>query len=120
LPRFSPWPWAIAATAAALATFAVVLSVLAGPHGDPWWQNVLALSAVGASVAVGLLIAVRRPGHRIGWLLLANGAILAGAGVAQGYAQYAVQERPGALPGAEWAVLWDQSAWPLRPATKPG
>jgi signal transduction histidine kinase len=87
--------------------------VLAGPHGDPWWQNVLALSAVGASVAVGLLIAVRRPGHRIGWLLLANGAILAGAGVAQSYAQYAVQERPGALPGADWAVLWDQSAWPL-------
>jgi signal transduction histidine kinase len=113
LPRFSPWPWAIAATAAALATFAAVLSVLAGSHGDPWWQGVLALSAVGASVTVGLLIAVRRPGHPIGWLLLANGAILAGAGVAQGYAQYAILERPGALPGAEWAVLWDQAAWPL-------
>ena len=113
MPRFSPWPWAIAATAAALATFAAVLNTLAGPHGDPWWQSVLALTAVGASIAVGLLIAVRRPGHPIGWLLLANGAILAAAGVAQGYAQYAVQERPGALPGAEWAVLWDQAAWPL-------
>jgi signal transduction histidine kinase len=113
LRRFSAWPWLIAAAAAALATFALVLGVLAGSHGDPWWQNFLALSAVAASVTVGLLIAVKRPGHPIGWLLLANGAIEAGAGVAQGYAQYATQEHPGALPGAEWAVLWDQSAWPL-------
>lgn len=111
--RFSAWPWLIAAATAALATFAVVLGVLAGSHGDPWWQTFLALSAVAASVTVGLLIAVKRPGHPIGWLLLANGAIEAGAGVAQGYAQYATQEHPGALPGAEWAVLWDQSAWPL-------
>jgi two-component system, NarL family, sensor kinase len=113
LRRFSAWPWLIAAAAAALATFAVVLNVRAGSHGDPWWQQVLAMSAVGASVGVGLLIAVRRPGHLIGWLLLANGLIMAGAGVAQGYAQYAVLESPGALPGATWAVLWDQAAWPL-------
>ena len=103
----------IAAAATALATFAVVLNARAGSHGDPWWQQVLALSAVGASVGVGVLIAVRRPGHLIGWLLLADGLIMAGAGVAQGYAQYAVLESPGALPGAAWAVLWDQEAWPL-------
>ena len=34
-------------------------------------------------------------------------------GVAEGYAQYAVLENPGALPGADWAVLWNEHAWPL-------
>jgi hypothetical protein len=34
-------------------------------------------------------------------------------GAAEPYAQYALQESPGALPGPAWAVLWVQSAWPL-------
>ena len=58
-------------------------------------------------------MAVRRPGHPIGWLLIANAFLLATFGVAEAYAAYALQEQPGALPGPEWAVLWDQSAWPL-------
>jgi signal transduction histidine kinase len=106
-------PWAIAALAVVLGGFVIVLDVLAGGHGDPWWQTALGLGAGLASVAMGLLITVRRRGHPIGWLLLANGLMLATFGVAEGYAEYAVLEDPGALPGAEWAVLWDQSAWPL-------
>ena len=66
-----------------------------------------------ASCGVGLLVAVRRPGHPIGWLLIANAFLMATFGVAEAYAAYALQEQPGALPGPEWAVLWDQSAWPL-------
>ena len=56
---------------------------------------------------------LRRPGHPIGWLLLANALLLTTIGFAQAYAAYALREQPGALPGPEWAVLWDQSAWPL-------
>ncbi|MDX6588605.1 MAG: hypothetical protein QOI31_3078 [Solirubrobacterales bacterium] len=106
-------PWALATLAIGLGAFATVLDVLAGEHGEPWWQTALSLGAGIVSVALGLLITVRRRGHPIGWLLLANGLIFATFGVAQAYAQYAVLEDPGALPGAEWAVLWDQSAWPL-------
>ena len=107
------WAWFLATVAVGFTAFAVVLSVLAGSSADPWWQNALGFAAVVASLAIGSLIVARRPGHPIGWLLLANGALLASFGAAAPYAQYAVQERPGALPGPEWAVLWDQSAWPL-------
>src|SRR3954449_2626093 len=110
--RASVWPWVAAACVTGLAVFALVLSVLAGGHADPWW-TALALVAVSISLALGLLIALRRPGNRMAWPLFANAAVLAAAGVAEGYAQYAVLEEPGALPGAGWAVLWDQKAWPL-------
>jgi len=111
--RFSPWPWVLAAAAVAFGVLASVLNVLAGSHGEPAWQWVLAVVVMLASNGVGLLVAVRRPGHPIGWLLIANAFLLATFGVAEAYAAYALQEQPGALPGPEWAVLWDQSAWPL-------
>ena len=105
--------WVVAAAAVTFGALAVVLNALAGSHGEPAWQWVLAGAAVLASSGVGLLVAIRRPGHPIGWLLLANALLLASIGFAQAYAAYALQEQPGALPGPEWAVLWDQSAWPL-------
>ena len=107
------WPWVAAAAAVTFGALALVLNALAGSHGEPAWQWVLAVAVVLASSGVGLLVAVRRPGHPIGWLLLANAILLATFGVAQAYAAYALLEQPGALPGPEWAVLWDQSAWPL-------
>jgi signal transduction histidine kinase len=112
---FASPPWALAALAVGLSAFVVVLDVLAGAgeHGVESWANALGITGVLVSVALGLLITVRHEGHPIGWLLLANGLLLASSGVAIGYAQYAVLADPGALPGAEWAVLWDQSAWPL-------
>lgn len=111
--RSSLRPWVLAAVAVVLGVSAFVLDALAGSHGDGWWLNVLAASALVATAGVGLLVAVRRPDHPIGWLLQATAILLAASGTAQGYAEYSVLEQPGALPGAEWAVLWDQSAWPL-------
>jgi signal transduction histidine kinase len=111
--RSSPWPWVFAAVAVGFGVFASVLNVLAGSHGEPGWQWALAVVVTLASCGVGLLVAVRRPGHPIGWLLIANAFLLASFGVAEAYAAYALQEQPGALPAPEWAVLWDQSAWPL-------
>ena len=113
MARSHVWPWVLAAAAAAVGVSATVLNALAGSHGEPWWQNAVGLTAVAASGGVGLLLAVRKPGHPIGWLLLANAILLATFGLAEGYSAYALQEHPGALPGAEWAVLWNESAWPL-------
>jgi hypothetical protein len=111
--RSSSWPWVLATAAVGFGVLASVLNVLAGSHGEPVWQWVLAAVVTVASCGVGLLVAVRRPGHPIGWLLIANSFLLATFGVAEAYAAYALQEQPGALPGPEWAVLWGQSAWPL-------
>ena len=97
----------------AFGVLGTVLNVLAGSHGEPAWQWALGAGVMLASTGVGLLVTVRRPGHPIGWLLLANAFLLATFAVAEPYAAYALQEQPGALPGPEWAVLWDQSAWPL-------
>lgn len=104
--RSSAWAWALAAAAVALLAFALALSLLAGSHGSPWWEVVLGVVAVLSSAAIGLLVVVRRGGHLVGWLLLANALIPATWFFTESYAQYAVLEDPGALPGAEWAVLW--------------
>jgi hypothetical protein len=97
-------PWTLVAAAAGLVLAGAVLNALAGAHGEPWWQGALWVVATLASAGVGLLIALRRRGHPIGWLLLVNAVLLASAEAAEGYAQYAVLEHPGALPAAEWAV----------------
>jgi signal transduction histidine kinase len=97
----------------ALAVAAIVLQVLAGSHARPWWDTSLGVAAVLISLGLGVLIAVRRPGNRIALPLIANAAILTVLGAADGYALYAVLERPGALPGAEWAVLVTEKGWPL-------
>jgi signal transduction histidine kinase len=106
-------PWVLAAVAVLLGVPACVLNALAGSHGEPWWQAALGAAVILASTGVGLLVAVRRRGHPIGLLLLANAVVLASIGFAQAYAAYALEERPGSLPAPEWAVLWDQSSWPL-------
>jgi signal transduction histidine kinase len=94
-----------------LAVFALVLSALA--RGSPWWEDLPGATVVIVSLTLGVLVDKRRPGHAIAWLLVANAAVLALTGVAESYARYAVIEDPGALVGAEWAVLWDQAGWPL-------
>jgi signal transduction histidine kinase len=105
--------WLLGAVVFALLVGAVVLNALAGDHGEPLWQLAVAVTAVIANVSIGLLLTLRRGSHPIGWLLLANGVILASFGLSEGYSAYAVLEEPDALPAPEWAVLWEQSSWPL-------
>jgi hypothetical protein len=73
--RASWWPWFAAAVVLGLAAFALVLSVLAGDHADPWWEFALGLAAVLVSLALGLMIALRRPGNRMALPLFAKGLV---------------------------------------------
>jgi hypothetical protein len=57
------------------------------------------LSLVSATT-VGAVLASRRPGHPVGWLLLVLGLSLAWGGVAPAYAAYGLLASPGALPAA--------------------
>jgi hypothetical protein len=47
-------------------------------------------------------VASRRPGHRVGWLLIALGLSVAVAGFTFSYTRYGLVARPGALPAADW------------------
>lgn len=66
--------------------------------------------ALFAFPVTGLLIATRRPGNRIGWLLLAIGL---GWGVANStsYADYALRLHHPSLPGAVTVAAVGSSAW---------
>jgi hypothetical protein len=63
------------------------------------------LTMVSASTA-GAVLASRRPGHPVGWLLLAFGLSLTANGAAAGYLRYGLLARPGALPAIRSVVLY--------------
>jgi signal transduction histidine kinase len=60
---------------------------------------------------VGWLVAVRRPGNIVGWLMLSIAVTGAVISVPQMYAAYAVYVHPGALPGAFWVYWFGQFIW---------
>ena len=105
-------PWVAAGVTVAGVASRRCSTRLAGGHGEQTWAGVAWAAAALASSGVGLVLAVRRTGNPIGWLLLANGLVLTAHQVATPYADYTVLEDPGALPGGEWAVLLHERAWP--------
>jgi signal transduction histidine kinase len=109
--------------ACALALAAVVLIVgglvfdriAADRHvaaAGPLWLYPFLVAAIVAPAVVGALIATRRPGNPIGWILVLGGLSLAVVLEAQTYALLALDVYPGSLPGGSWAALV-ASQWPL-------
>ena len=104
--------WVGAGLTVAGVAFAGLLNALAGAHGEDAWTGLAWAAAALASSGVGLVLAAspRRQPDRV-----AAAGERAGADAAQvatPYADYAALEKPGALPGAEWAVLVHERAWP--------
>lgn len=65
------------------------------------------------ALAVGALLAVRRPTHPVGWLFLALGATVVVSGALDGYARYGVLAKPGSVPLAEAAAVVSGGLWLL-------
>src|SRR6266545_2874615 len=105
-------PWIVVSLTVGVMAAASLLDALSSRSTEPEWLSFVFPLAVVMSTGVGLVVATRRRDNPIGWLLLGNGFVLALNGVAANYATYGLLERPGSLPGAEWAVLFDQSGWP--------
>jgi hypothetical protein len=59
-----------------------------------------------SSATVGAVVAARRPAHPVGWLLLGIALSLTATGVNAQYFIYGLLVRPGALPVARYAVLY--------------
>jgi signal transduction histidine kinase len=106
-------PWVVVAATAGSLVWALWLDSMATGHETPAWKIAVWSVATFASSGVGLVLATRRGSNPVGWLLLANGLVLAAMGTADSVARYAVLAHPGALPGAAWAVLVNERAWPL-------
>ncbi len=62
--------------------------------------------AVVSSATVGAVVAARRPAHPVGWLLLGIALSLTGTAATAQYFVYGLLVRPGALPAARYAVLY--------------
>ena len=59
-----------------------------------------------SSATVGAVVAARRPAHPVGWLLLGIALSLTATAATAQYFVYGLLVRPGALPGARYAVLY--------------
>ena len=64
------------------------------------------LLALVSSATVGAVVAARRPAHPVGWLLLGIALSLTGTAATAQYFVYGLLVRPGALPAARYAVLY--------------
>jgi hypothetical protein len=103
--------WALTAGSALLLLLAVVLLALNRELG--WRALSPHLFVVPGFAVVGLVLAVRRPGHPIGWLFVAMGLVAAIHAFAFEYATRAYVTAPGSLPAAEWLAWVAYWTWPL-------
>jgi signal transduction histidine kinase len=103
----------LAITAAGLiaALLAFTLFLHTQITGDWTGDLVLFTAIVPAPLLAGLLITLRTD-NVIGPLLLGHALMLALLGLAGPYAQYALIDEPGSLPGGRWAAVWVEIGWP--------
>ncbi|MEN3284212.1 MAG: hypothetical protein V7607_5352 [Solirubrobacteraceae bacterium] len=116
-----PIACAMAATTLAVAVAGLVVNAVAASHGADSTLPALGyapfLVAVLAPAAVGLFVALRRPGNRVAWILLAGPLSVAVVMAANAVAMLTLHGHPDSTLGAwatllaeEWPVLF---LWPL-------
>ncbi|MFN2389368.1 MAG: hypothetical protein ABR575_07170 [Actinomycetota bacterium] len=104
--------WGLWAVGVAGSTATFVFASASGDREERLFDFVLFSAIYVGFATVGALIAARRPGNAIGWLLIAIGSGAALGNATQEYAMYALDERSGALPGGiamAWFGAW---LWP--------
>jgi hypothetical protein len=109
-----PWPIGVLLGALLTAVLAVATAVLIvaapdAPLGEAWGVRGFAAVLGVAFSAVGALIGLKVPGHRIGALLLLIGVWACLTGFVIEYAAFAIAVHPGSLPFAYfvgWLATW--------------
>ena len=94
----------------ALSVTAFGLAVAAGAS---WLGLLLGGAVIGASAIVGLLLTLRRPSNPIGWLLSANGVLLAAFALVSGYNALVLEDGTPFPAAMSWTVLFEQAGWVL-------
>ena len=102
-PAVLAWAlWALAMLGLAVVPWTDRLLIRAGRAELTESQAQFFVVVLGFLIAttVGALVASRRPGHPVGWLLLGFALSLTASGVISSYVTYGLVVRPGALPAA--------------------
>src|SRR6266540_3439925 len=105
--------WSLGVLALALFVAGTVLSFLdSSPHGPRLGTTDRLLFAAFLTYAgVGALVASRRSGNPIGWLLLAEGLLFELVGFSIAYVQHPLFARPGSLPAGRVVAWAGNSIW---------
>jgi len=109
----------VGAVSTALMVVALVLLFIdrhAGvPVGAVSWKFATVLDQVVnlGTPALGVLLVIRRPENRIGWLFLLVGLVLGMSQFASAYAAHALLVDPGSVPGGNLAGWIGNALWPL-------
>ena len=104
-------PWAVASITVAGLVAAALLDPLASPHDGDLVLVIAWVVATGASTAVGLVLATRRPRNPIGWLLLRTGS----CSPRSGWRPYRLRDARATRRAARRrvGVLFSERGWPL-------
>lgn len=104
---FATAAWVLTA-AAVTATFLMDGQLRGAGRGDLASVSangaVIYLPVLFSAATVGLVVAIRRPRHPVGWLFLALGSSVALSGAMDAYAGYGLLARPGSRPAAAFVA----------------
>ncbi|MGI8609434.1 MAG: histidine kinase [Candidatus Dormibacteria bacterium] len=100
-----------------LAPFALGALIVAPSFGSQYGgsvSNLLFTAGTYIELGVAALVGLRRPGHRVGWILLAAGtATMVDSGLLQPFVYYSITITHRAVPGGDLVGTVEQMAWIL-------
>ena len=102
---WSLWALTVMLTTLSLTLVVLCLSYPGTPIPNFWLGNALVV----IDATVGAVVASRRPGNLVGWLLCLSGVAVSVSTFTSMYAIYALLARPGVLPAGEvsaWIAAW--------------
>jgi hypothetical protein len=110
LLAWASWTLSVALVPTGLAFGVLSVSASLPPSRGPILPQIAVVDVLLLAYGtVGVLIATRRPGNKIGWIFCAVGLALAVASAASGYADYGLYGKGDALPAPElaaWLSVW--------------
>ena len=109
--RPSPWPWLALVIVVSASIVGVTGAALDAPSPITFINEAAWAALPTLFVGLGVLIEVRQPGNRIGWLLIAIAGGLALSGLMD-FAVVRIDSAPESLSAGLFLLLWaENSAW---------
>jgi signal transduction histidine kinase len=104
-------PWLVWVISMLLLFGDMWLGALNDRLGEEPLLNVMFIGIIVGYSTVGAVLASRNPGNAIGWLMLVVGLALALSAFSDDYLVYAIETRPGSLPGPTAAAVLSSLSW---------